>query len=188
MLRNISTWLYCFSRGWVALAALAIFLLFGALVLPGQAAAARVYSAAAGRPDTSLFYSPSDLLRMAESYGESGRQAYVRARFTFDLAFPLVFTFFLASTISWLLNRALHPANRWRLLNLTPLGGMLFDYLENISAALVIGRYPASTPLLALLAPVFTLLKWAFVSGSFLLLAAALYLTLRINQGKKRIG
>ncbi len=185
MLRNISTWLYCFSRGWVALAALAIFLLFGALVLPGQAAAARVYSAAAGSPDTSLFYSPSDLLRMAESYGESGRQAYVRARFTFDLAFPLVFTFFLASANSWLLSRALPAASRWRLLNLIPLGGMLFDYLENISAALVIGRYPASTPLLAAFAPVFTLLKWAFVGGSFALLCTAAILYVIQNIQKK---
>jgi len=188
MLWKFSDWLYRLSRGWVALVALVIFLLFGALVLPGQADAAQTYSAQAGSPDTSLFYSSADLLRMAESYGEAGRQAYVRARFTFDLAFPLVFTFFLASAISWLLNRALHPENRWRLLNLIPLGGMLFDYLENISAALVIGRYPASMPLLALLAPVFTLLKWAFVSGSFLLLAVAIYLILRMNQGNKKIS
>lgn len=184
MFRKISSRLYQFSRGWVALSALVIFLLFGALVLPGQAAAARAYSAEAGSPDTSLFYSPADLLLMAETYGEAGRQAYVRARFTFDLAFPLVFTFFLASANSWLLNRALHPASSWRLLNLIPLGGMLFDYLENISAALVIGRYPARMPLLAALTPAFTLLKWVFVGGSFALLCAAAILAITRISGK----
>jgi hypothetical protein len=166
----LSEWMYRKSTTWVALISLILFLAFSALVLPGQSAAAESYSAGAGSPDTSLFYSSGDLYRMAETYGDEGRQAYIRARFTFDLAFPLVYGFFLTACISWQLNHSKSLENPWRLLNLAPLAGVLFDFLENISTALVIGRYPSTTPIVPALAPFFTLIKWIFVGGSFGLL------------------
>jgi len=181
---KISGWLYKASTGRVALASLIIFLVFSALVLPGQSAAAEAYAGSQGSPDLSLFYSPDDLLAMAESYGAAGRQAYVRARFTFDLAFPLVYTFFLAACTSWLLNRLLPAGSPWRLLNLLPLAAMLLDFIENIAAALVIGRYPALTPLAAAIAPPATFLKWLLVVGSFLLLFVSGILSLARNKGR----
>ena len=51
-----------------------------------------------------------------------------------------------------------------------PVIGMALDYLENISASIVMLRYPARTPIIDILAVVFTPLKWAFVSGSFIVL------------------
>jgi hypothetical protein len=188
-MKTLSQWIYRKSTKWVAQASLILFVAFSALVLPDQSATAAFYSAEVGSPDTSLFYSGSDLYRMAEAYGVEGRQAYVRARFTFDLVFPLIYGLFLTTCISWLLNRSLPAGNSWRRLNLTPLAGVLFDFLENISAAQVIGRYPLETPLLATLAPVFTLVKWFFVGSSFALLFVGVGLTIlkryrnwRINQ------
>lgn len=166
-----SQWLYKISTGWVALAGLVIFLLFTALVLPGQSAQAEAVSGEAGSPDMSFFYSPQSLYEMAEAYGEQGRSAYIRARFTFDLIWPLVYTLFLSTAISWVYARAFAPESRWRWANLAPLLGMVFDYLENISTSLVMYRYPASTDLIAGLAPIFTSIKWIFVNGSFVLLS-----------------
>jgi hypothetical protein len=180
MLRQLSTVLRRASRGWVALLALAVFLLFSALVLPRQAATAGPAAEEAGSPDLSLYYAPRALYRMAEAYGPDGRQAYIRARFTFDIAWPLVYTFFLVTAISWLASRAFPPASPWQLANLAPLGAALFDLLENLSTSLVMWRYPARTPGVDALAPFFTLAKWTFVGASFLLLlAAALALLLR---------
>ncbi len=161
------------STGWVALAALLIFLLFTALVLPQQATQAEQETGSSASPDTSFFYTPADLYRMAESYGAEGRQAYVRARFTFDLVWPLVYAFFLVTAISWVF-RAFGPDSRWQLANLVPLLGALFDYLENLSTSLVMLRYPAQTPLVDLLAPVFTALKWAALGVSFALLVGGI--------------
>ena len=166
----LSEWMYRKSTTWVALISVILFLAFSALVLPGQSAAAESYSAGTGSPDTSLFYSSDDLYRMAEIYGSEGRQAYIRVRFTFDLAFPLIYGLFLTACVSWLLNRSMPEGNPWRPLNLVPLAGVLFDFLENISTALVIGRYPSVTAVFAALAPAFTLIKWIFVGGSFGLL------------------
>jgi hypothetical protein len=168
--KRISDWIRRTSTGWVALAALAIFLLFTALVLPQQAANSEQETGSAVSPDTSFFYSPADLYRIAESYGEEGRQAYVRARFTFDLVWPLVYTLFLATAISWVFGKAFAADSPWQRANLLPLVAALFDYLENLSTSLVMIRYPAQTPVVDLLAPFFTALKWGSLGLSFVLL------------------
>jgi len=167
---RISDWLSLVSTGWVTLAALVIFLLFAALVLPQQATKAAQESGGVDSPDTSFFYTPDDLYRMAESYGAQGRQAYIRARFTFDLAWPLVYTLFLVTAISWVFSKAFTPHSCWQRANLAPLLGALFDYLENLSTSLVMGRYPAQTAVVDLLAPLFTALKWGLLGVSFFLL------------------
>ena len=169
MCKRLSNWLGRVSTGWVTLSALVIFALFTALVLPGQSAKA---PGDGSSPDLSLFYSAGDLYDMAESYGPEGRQAYVRARFTFDLVWPLVYTFFLVTAVSWVFRRAFAPESRWQRANLFPVLAALFDYLENVSTSLVMLRFPARTPIVDLLAPVFTFSKWAFLGASFVLLLA----------------
>jgi hypothetical protein len=188
MWRRVSRWLYRISNGWITVAALIVFLLFSALVLPRQAAQAEGESADAGSPDLALWYSTGELYAMAEAYGEQGRKAYVRARFTFDLAWPLVYGAFLTSAISWLYARAFPPGSRQRLANLAPPLGVALDYLENLSTSVVMLRYPGRTPVIDALAPVFTLVKWALVGGSFVLLVAGLVAVVwqRIAQRKTR--
>ena len=88
-----------FSKGWLALAALVIFLLFTALVLPGQAAGSDARTGGTRQPDTSLFYTPAELYGMAEAFGPDGRQAYIQARFTFDVVWPLVYGLFVVTAI-----------------------------------------------------------------------------------------
>lgn len=177
-MRRISHWLYRLSTGWVPLAAAVVFALFTALVLPAQATQAVGEGQDTGSPDLSLFYTPTGLYRMAEAYGPQGRRAYVRARFTFDVAWPLVYAFFLGTTISWLLGRALDPRSPWRLANLAPLLAATLDLLENTSTSLVMWRYPARTPMVDLLAPVFTLTKWIAVGGSFAILVGGAVIAL----------
>ena len=169
-LRRLSRTLGTFSKNWVTLAALVIFLIFSVVVLPGQSAAMDAYSGSAGSPDLSLLYTSHDLYQMAEQYGSDGRDAYVRARFSFDIVFPIIYTVFLVTAISWILGIITTKTSQWRMLNLVPILGMLFDFLENTTASIVISRYPASSPISANLTPVFTFLKWVFVSGSFLIL------------------
>lgn len=170
MLKSLSGFLYRISNKWVVIVSVFIFLLFMASILPSQSAKAETYSDEAGSPDTSLYYTPDDLYNMAESYGETGRQAYIRARFTFDLIFPFVYGFFLTALISWIGNRLIQQTNRLRLINLFPSFGMIFDFLENISTSIVMTQYPSRATVTAYLATVFTFVKWIFVGGSFALL------------------
>jgi hypothetical protein len=170
VLDRLSDILIRISKGWLAASAFVIFLLFTALVLPRQSAMAEATSGGADAPDTSLYYTPEDLYRMAEAYGEDGRAAYIRARFTFDVIWPLVYLFFLATSISWICSK-LESVKRWhRRANLVPLVGAIFDYMENVFASTVMWRYPLRTALVDILAPISTLLKWVFIGASFLLL------------------
>ncbi len=172
--RKLSGWLHNLSTGSVTLAGLVLFIVFTALALPAQAAVMEQATHGAGSPDTSFIYSAGDLYRMAEAYGSEGRAAYIHIRFTFDLVWPLIYTFFLVTSVSWLAHRAFPSSSRWQMLNLVPMLGMLLDYLENICAALVMVRYPAFTPIVDALTPIFTLLKWFFIGGSFALLLVIL--------------
>ncbi len=175
MLKTLSNKLYHLSNGTITIIALVIFGLVVAFILPAQAERAEAASGGADSPDMSFFYTSDDLYNMAEAYGADGRAEYVRARFTFDLIFPLSYLFFLATSISWAMKRAVsNPNDRWRLLNLFPVFGVLFDYLENISTSIVMANYPQQTFLFDALAPIFTLVKWFFVNGSFVILVPAL--------------
>ena len=172
MLKKFSHWIRRVSNGWVALSTLVIFLLFTALVLPAQASRTQAYTETAGSPDMSFYYTADDLYQMAEAYGENGREAYVSARFTFDLIWPMVYMIFLCTGISWVYGKAFAPGSAWQLANLVPILGMLLDYLENIATSIVMMRYPIPTPVVDSLAAVLTMGKWVCVGGSFALLIA----------------
>lgn len=174
----LSSWLGRNSTGWITLTGLIMLIVFMVLILPGQAALAKENADGAGTPDLSFVYTVAELYRMAESYGEQGRSEYVRARFTFDLVWPLVYTFFLVTATSWLFEKTFPEETLWRRANLIPLLAMVLDYLENISTSIVMVRFPAQTFVAATLATVFTPLKWIFVGLSFVLLLLGIFLIL----------
>ena len=175
---KLSKWLYQISSGWVTLGAVAIFVLFAALVLPGQSARGQSQGVDTRSPDLSIYYSAEQLYEMAEAYGEQGRADYVRVRFTFDLIWPLVYTLLLTTTISWVYKRLFTSQNTWQRVNLLPLLGMTCDFLENISTSLVIYRYPAQTLIIDWLAGVFTTMKWLLIGGSFVVLVVGIIITI----------
>ena len=158
-------------RGWMAIAAAVLFALFTAVVLPAQADAGAFYTVRYAAPDTSLWYSPDDLYAAAEEWGPDGRAAYVYARVTFDVIWPLVYGAFLVTTLAWVWARGTGPGSRWRRVALLPVVAVALDYAENICTATVMARYPARTPVLAELAPFFTAGKWLTLAASFVLLA-----------------
>jgi hypothetical protein len=170
MLKRLSFWLSVKSTGGVALLSVVIFGLFTVLVLPVQTAISEQKTPGTGSPDLSFYYSAADLYQMTAEYGEQGRAAYIQARVTFDLVWPLVYTFFLVSGISWLISQAFPGQSVWQEANLLPVTGMIFDYLENISTSLVMWRYPVQTPIVAGLAGIFTALKWILIAVSVVIL------------------
>jgi hypothetical protein len=177
-MRKCSDWLIQISTSRVTFAALVVFILFMSLVLPGQSKRADNASRGADTPDLSMLYSTNDLYRMAESYGVDGRQEYVRIRFTFDLAWPLVYASFFASVTSWLFTRTFPAGSNWRLANLFPVLGMLLDFLENVSTSIIMLRYPSRTPVVDMLAPVFTFTKWTALGISLILLSIGIVVSL----------
>lgn len=180
---RFSQWMESLSSGRVSLVALVLFLLFLGLVLPAQASRAPEAVSEVGAPDLSFYYTADDLYRMAEAYGEAGRRAYITARLTFDVVWPLVYTFFLATAISWVYRRASAPESGWRRANLLPVLAAVLDLLENASTSWVMARYPSPAPLAAATAGVFTAAKWLFVGLSFAALFGGLAAAVRRGEG-----
>ena len=178
-MKKLSAFFYRISTGWVALISAVVFVVFSVLVLPVESAKVDAYSQGLGGPDTSLFYSGKMLLQMADVYGETGRAAFLKARWGFDLAFPLIFTFFFITSISFVFKKALAGSQTLPLLNLIPLLGCIFDLAENTATSVVMAAYPLRDTWGQFLAPVFTPIKWIFVSISMVLLGVGLLLWLR---------
>ena len=155
------------------LAALVLFALFILFVLPAQAEVSSRQVSGVGSPDMSFIYSADDINEWAEAYGAEGRAAYVRVRWSFDLAWPLVYGFFLVTAISWVGRRAYRTGSRARLLNLVPVAALLLDYTENVLTSIVMLRYPNETIVAATLASPVTAVKWLCVGGSFVVLAVS---------------
>ncbi len=156
-----------FSHPVVFIAALLIMAVFMTAVLPAQARKAAEYTPEGMSFDTSFFYAPAAVPEMIASFGESGRAAYIRARWTFDLLFPFVYGFFCLSAAAFGLSRLKTGTDRWRYLVLLPLLAVGFDLLENSFVTVLMRLYPEGSPLLALLAAGSTLCKWIAVILSF---------------------
>lgn len=169
--RNISAWIQEKSSTAITLIAGGLFVVFLVWVLPRQAQASGQARAGLDSPDRSFFYTPEDLYHMAQDYGPDGRADYIQERFTFDLLWPAVYTLFLSTSISWTFRRFPSDGDWLRTLNLVPVLGGIFDILENLSAAIVMGRFPARMDVLAWLATLFTPVKWVMIGVSVAFLA-----------------
>ena len=185
MCKKISNWLIKVSAWWVALIFLAIFIIFTATEVVSQKEKSAEYQGEAGSIDLSFFYSADDIFNMAEVYGEEGREEYILARSTFDAIFPLIFGAFLVTSISFLTGKQFEQDSKWLILNIFPVIGVIFDYLENSFAILIMEAYPDKLNLLASITPFMTMFKWVFVGGSFIVLFA-LIIRLFIKKLLKR--
>ena len=168
MLRTISEKIHLLSSGWTTLLSVLIMVLFMIFVLPNQSDKALMETGSSRSPDTTFFYTAEELYQIADEYGEDGRQAYIKARWTFDLIFPLVYVFFLATGISWFYGFLTSWNDSWKLGNLLPILGGIFDYLENGAATWVMSIYPTRLAALSSLAVFFSLTKWCLISIAFL--------------------
>ena len=191
MISRISLGLYRLCNGWIAALATLIFFVFSATWLPSQGKAAEVYTNGFPSPDTSFsYYTAIDLQTWVAGYGAVGRADYAQARYTFDLAWPLVYTFFLVAVLSWLLPKVTVPTSRWRLINVVPLLALACDYVENIMGGILASSFPTSNPLLANTMAFFTLTKWVFVTVAFVAVAVTGILALikRFSKDKGEVA
>jgi hypothetical protein len=173
-LKKLSGFFYQISNGWIALAGLLLFLVFSGLTLPIQWAHTSVYAHGLGIPDTNLFYTSKAIIHMAEVYGAQGRATYIQDRWTYDLAYPFIYTFFLITSISFLFKKGAKEGNRLPMFNLIPFAALLMDLGENASASAVMAAFPLPNAVGQFMAPIFTPLKWLFFSFSILLVLIGL--------------
>lgn len=159
-----------------------IFIFFMIVVLPRVSEYTEEKSGTTLSPDTSLIYSSEDLFEMADIYGETGREAYIFLRLSFDIVWPIVYLLFLVACTAVLLNN-LNLNGKFKYLILLPFIGVIFDFVENISSIIVMYRYPIEAIFFANIAPIATFIKWITLGVSFtsIIILVTIYFVGKIN-------
>jgi len=172
MTSKLSRWLNQHSTPRNMLALFALTLLFGVVIFPLIQAQFAGLPAQAAMLDTRFSYTPAQAHEALDAFGESGRQLYLVSALTADLLFPVIYSLFLAMSLTYLLPRAFPLQSLVQRLHLLPFGMAVFDYLENACVAILLASYPTELNGLARLASSFTTTKWLLGASS---IALALY-------------
>lgn len=142
-------------------------------------------TALCGQPplDMRTTSSAADVNGFLEACGTAGREAY-RALQLADLAYPLVFAVFLASSLALVLSRLAPDRPRVLALALLPFLASAFDYLENVFAWRALVAFPGATTtdgLLGLASAAKTSTSWA--AGGLLVIGV---LALLLRAARRR--
>jgi hypothetical protein len=163
MLNKISEKFHSWAKGWRVIVLLIAETVMMAYVMP---LAAGIMAFAANNSvmplDLMFFYTPDQALAMIERYGEAGRSIYFRIELTADIIYPMIYTLFYGSLISWLFQRAFPPDSKWQKWNVMPVFAWVFDMLENMGIVSMLSMYPSVPDVAGWITMIFGTLKWAF--------------------------
>lgn len=87
-------------------------------------------------------FSAEGVYQRLTSFGEAGREAYLRMMLSMDMLFPLVFTAFLTLLALYAVGKRPPPPSVKLSLLLLPMGYLIPDLSENLSIAWLIQEYP----------------------------------------------
>jgi len=159
-MRYLAQFLKRLSTGPMVVVATIIFVVFITSILPGEKAKMDTYAGEVGTIDLSFFPLPDQVYAMAEAYGEDGRHKYIVSRVSLDIVWPLAYTFFMVSLITFCLVRVHGSDSRWVNLNLSVVAVLLLDFIENGLAAFVMAAYPDRFDGIVYIMAAITATKW----------------------------
>lgn len=167
------------------LMATALFAFFLVLILPSSSQKASAVLGEAKLPDTSLFYSGQEIYQTADTIGEEGRTFYVRQRITYDFIWPLVYAWFLYASLHLIYRRSSHEilinSIHW-----LPILGLVFDYVENAFAIMLMLFYPTHLTFVEKWLPIISLIKWSAIATAFILIVTGIVIwVVRTARGRE---
>lgn len=161
------------------LAALAIYLVFGAYVMP---TGAKTFQEKAGQKveilDLQFNYNPAQARQIIDKYGQEGRSYAIQFGLVADTFYPMAYTFLFLIITSLIFKNLKNKGLNTGSLHLFPLVIVPVDYLENLSIANLMLKYPQVSDNEILIASFFTSFKWCLVAGLILIILGALVLML----------
>jgi hypothetical protein len=175
MLNKISETFHTWAKGWrVIILFLADVLMMGYVMPVAGAIMALAANNSVMPLDLMFFYTPERAFQMINKYGEAGRAIYLKIELSADIIYPIIYTLFYALLISWLFQRGFKPDSKMQKWNVMPMGAWLFDLLENLGIVSMLSMYPSQPAILAWIAMLFGLFKWAFAFVSVALVLVGL--------------
>ncbi len=194
ILNEVSDRIISITSGRTMLAALAGILVTGFLVngRPFGIAELKSITGGVGILDMEVFYTPEQAYTFLAAMGEAGRSFELTRIIPLDLLVPLFYALFLSTLITWILHLWLPAESGWHRLNVIPVIGALFDYLENLGIMAMLLAWPVEMYSVAQITMAATLLKFGFsvLAGIILLVAIAGWMVeaLRKNSGASGVS
>lgn len=141
-----------------------LFLIFIFVLSPGVLFLSNILFEENFSPDTSFFYRASEFYHSLSVIGQSGRSYYIIVRWTFDLMYPIVYGVFLTQVLFKLKIQKKH-------ILILPLLMVIFDFIENSLATVLVVLFPNEFPLMVYILQAFSFLKWL----SFIIIFMVIY-------------
>ncbi|HEX2990656.1 MAG TPA: hypothetical protein VHO49_08245 [Anaerolineales bacterium] len=167
MLDTLSQKFHAWTTGWRVLILFIAAGLMAGYIMP---VAAGILALAANNSvlplDLMFFYTPGTAFDMIEKYGPAGRDLYGKILMTVDILYPVIYTLFLGLCISWLFQRGFPRQSPMQKMNAVPVGGFLFDLLENIGIVSMLSMYPSIPAIMAWITMLISTVKWLFALAS----------------------
>lgn len=185
MCNKLSEMLKKITNGWTILLFLALLLVFAGVIVPTVQHKLEAISGGSGPIDLMLSYTPDKAYSVIASFGDEGRSMYRAFAMSADIVYPVVYSVFFSLLITWLFQRGFKPVSKMQLLNIVPLGALLFDWFENINIITMLSIYPSQPPIVAQLSSICTSVKWGFGGVGFVLVLIGFAMALK-NGFKKQ--
>lgn len=172
---RLSNFFYHYTKGWLVLFILMMFILFVGISLP---VISYFYpeTMELKSMDDPVIYTPQELFMILDSWGENGRNQELVFHLTWDVIVPLLAFFLLGFSFSWLLQQGFKRDNPILKLNLIALV-VVFDLMENLFIVILILQYPEKSYISAWLKTIFTSIKYGM---GILLLIFLIFIIIKI--------
>mgnify|MGYP001593072812 CR=1 FL=1 len=153
------------------LISIVLFGLFMVGVLPYISSLTEQYGSG---PDTMFDFGLGSYYEARIRYGIDGRRLYIILRWTFDVVWPMVYTFFYFMAIGYIAKKIDDKVGyKWMII---PVIAVALDFLENTIATIFMASFPKDVDVVVYSLMVSSMLKWLFISITMLLI---LYLIIR---------
>ena len=178
-LKGISQFFYQNSILVTGVSLTIIFIGYLVLVMMGKGAAFEVADSNMRSLGTSFGFDQADIHAFLSARSKEMITAYITFNQVWDVLFGVIYGLMYVVWVSVLLKPLSHKVGG---LNLVPFLQVLFDWLENYQLALLANQYLNDgmiSPANAKLASVFSMLKWACASLTYILILIGIILMIR---------
>ncbi|GAB2522061.1 hypothetical protein [Spirosoma aerophilum] len=188
MLTALSTFFYRIASWKTLLPGVILYIPFPAYFFKNLEASMNAQAGyAVGPIDLLVGYNPAIISKMVAAYGDVGRAIYAQGELTIDVAYPFIYTFLFCIILTLLFRH--RPYTSFRLVNVLPVGILVFDLLENSCIVYLLKTYPEPSPVITSFCSALTNLKWTmFMIVLGMVLYGLVKLAIRSSQGKVARG
>lgn len=172
-MKKLSNFFYSRASGYLVLGFLALQFTFSGAILPYFQ---KQFDPELNRGlmDLSFGFTPEKGYSIIESYGEKGREIYLFVESFVDVIYPIVYTIAFILLVSFLFKKNGWNMQRIGILNVIPIGGLVFDLFENFGIIQMLRNFPEKVDFWAAFASNSGLIKWIFAGITVLMVLCGL--------------